>query len=87
MGTKEKNEKLRKMNDKRFVFDWDGREDTYAEEDSLYSQRREVTLFGRGRIAGMDIREQKKQKSEYYQAVMDMRKGDGTLNEYLLSAS
>lgn len=73
MGVQEKEQKLRKKNDKRFLFDWDSREDTFN-EDPLYAERKGATLFGKGHIAGMDMREQKKRKGEYYDALIKARK-------------
>ncbi|KAH8921051.1 DEAD-domain-containing protein [Atractiella rhizophila] len=54
--------KIRKMSDKKFVFDWDRSEDTGAEEvDPIYRfesgngpNKRQKLLFGRGRMGGME---------------------------------
>ncbi|KAH7107572.1 P-loop containing nucleoside triphosphate hydrolase protein [Auriculariales sp. MPI-PUGE-AT-0066] len=57
LGVDKKKRKIRKMNDRKFVFDWDEQEDTMEEA----AQRATVApgqapglMFGRGHIAGMD---------------------------------
>jgi ATP-dependent RNA helicase DDX23/PRP28 len=38
------------------VFEWDASEDTAADHNPLYKDRHEVQLFGRGQIAGIDLK-------------------------------
>jgi hypothetical protein len=45
------------MNDRKFVFDWDAQDDTFAEDSpvAVGSNRQGAqVMFGRGRLAGMD---------------------------------
>jgi ATP-dependent RNA helicase DDX23/PRP28 len=57
LGVDKKKRKIRKMNDRKFVFDWDEHEDTFAADApaSVGALRQGAqVMFGRGRIAGMD---------------------------------
>lgn len=57
LGVDKKKRKIRKMNDRKFVFDWDEQDDTYNAETpaAIGSQRQGAQImFGRGHIAGMD---------------------------------
>jgi len=56
LGVDKKKRKIRKMNDRKFVFDWDTQDDTFAADSPLavgsLRQGAQV-MFGRGHIAGM----------------------------------
>lgn len=57
LGVGQKKRKIRKLNDRKFVFDWDEQDDTYNAETpgAIGSQRQGAQVgFGRGHIAGMD---------------------------------
>ncbi|KAF8636666.1 hypothetical protein AX17_003472 [Amanita inopinata Kibby_2008] len=57
LGVDKKKRKIRKMNDRKFVFDWDAQDDTYTEDSpvAVGSNRQGAQImFGRGHIAGMD---------------------------------
>ncbi|KAI0273692.1 P-loop containing nucleoside triphosphate hydrolase protein [Gloeopeniophorella convolvens] len=57
LGVDKKKRKIRKMNDRKFVFDWDEQEDTFTADPSanVGGQRQGAqVMFGRGHIAGMD---------------------------------
>ncbi|KAF8742380.1 hypothetical protein AX14_004933 [Amanita brunnescens Koide BX004] len=57
LGVDKKKRKIRKMNDRKFVFDWDAQDDTYSEDSpvAVGSNRQGAQImFGRGHIAGMD---------------------------------
>jgi ATP-dependent RNA helicase DDX23/PRP28 len=57
LGVDKKKRKIRKMNDRKFVFDWDTQDDTFAEDSPLAvgsSRQGAQVMFGRGRIAGID---------------------------------
>ncbi|KAI8852691.1 P-loop containing nucleoside triphosphate hydrolase protein [Chytridium lagenaria] len=59
MGGERKKRKIRRMNEKKFVFDWAADEDTSRDINPLYNFRQEARLLGgRGTFAGIDIREQ-----------------------------
>lgn len=57
LGVDKKKRKIRKMNDRKFVFDWDEQEDTFTSETvgpvGRLGQSTGV-MFGRGHLAGMD---------------------------------
>ncbi|KAG6854626.1 mRNA splicing protein prp28 [Blastosporella zonata] len=57
LGVDKKKRKIRKMNDRKFVFDWDAQDDTFtADAPAAVGGARQgaQVMFGRGRIAGMD---------------------------------
>ncbi|KAI0673100.1 DEAD-domain-containing protein [Trametes maxima] len=57
LGVDKKKRKIRKMNDRKFVFDWDEQDDTFNADTpaAIGSQRQGGgVMFGRGHIAGMD---------------------------------
>ncbi|KAF7304784.1 Pre-mRNA-splicing ATP-dependent RNA helicase PRP28 [Mycena kentingensis (nom. inval.)] len=57
LGVDKKRRKIRKMNDRKFVFDWDNQDDTMADDAPSFvgGQRQGAqVMFGRGHIAGMD---------------------------------
>ncbi|KAG6878700.1 hypothetical protein C0993_011515 [Termitomyces sp. T159_Od127] len=57
LGVDKKKRKIRKMNDRKFVFDWDAQDDTFADDapGAIGGARQGAqVMFGRGRIAGMD---------------------------------
>ncbi|OMJ24417.1 putative ATP-dependent RNA helicase DDX23 [Smittium culicis] len=66
--------KVRKMNDKNFVFDWDAKEDTSQDYNSIYNSRHEPQFFGRGHIAGFDVKEQMAKKSRFYSQLLSERR-------------
>ncbi|OLY80587.1 putative ATP-dependent RNA helicase DDX23 [Smittium mucronatum] len=74
IGGEKVKRKIRKMNDKNFVFDWDAKEDTSQDYNSLYSSRHEPQFFGRGHIAGFDIKEQMAKKSQFYSQLLSERR-------------
>lgn len=57
LGVDKKKRKVRKMNDRKFVFDWDEHDDTFANDSPLalgVSRQGAQVMFGRGHLAGMD---------------------------------
>lgn len=64
------------MHERKFIFDWDASEDTSNDYNALYKSRHEVQFMGRGSVAGIDVNQQKKQKSEFYQKMMKQRMSD-----------
>jgi ATP-dependent RNA helicase DDX23/PRP28 len=80
MGLEKKQRKVRKMNDKKFVFDWAASEDTSSIDNPLYTKKAHLHLLGRGKIAGIDLLEQKKklsQESGFYQDLIKNRRTEG----------
>ncbi|KAJ4488069.1 P-loop containing nucleoside triphosphate hydrolase protein [Lentinula aciculospora] len=54
LGVDKKKRKIRKMNDRKFVFDWDVQDDTFANDPPPANRQGAQTMFGRGHLAGMD---------------------------------
>ncbi|KAF9053563.1 P-loop containing nucleoside triphosphate hydrolase protein [Hymenopellis radicata] len=55
LGVGQKKRKIRKMNDRKFVFDWDATDDTFATENiAPIAQNTPQVMFGRGHLAGID---------------------------------
>jgi ATP-dependent RNA helicase DDX23/PRP28 len=57
LGVDKKKRKIRKMNDRKFVFDWDEQEDTFTPEMAgpvANLGQGTGVMFGRGHLAGMD---------------------------------
>ncbi|KAH8117340.1 P-loop containing nucleoside triphosphate hydrolase protein [Phellopilus nigrolimitatus] len=57
LGVDKKKRKIRKMNDRKFVFDWDAQDDTLAEDSPTAvgaNRQGAQVMFGRGHLAGMD---------------------------------
>jgi ATP-dependent RNA helicase DDX23/PRP28 len=76
MGGERRRRKIRRMNDKKFVFDWDTNEDTSKDFNPIYATKHEVTLYGRGHLAGIDKNDQMKQKADYLKRFVDDRRTD-----------
>lgn len=74
MGGERKKRKIRRMNEKKFVFEWDASEDTSHDINPLYAHKHDVLLFGRGMIAGIDVKEQKRQRSKFYDDLLERRR-------------
>lgn len=62
------------MNDRKFVFDWDAGEDTSQDYNPLYKERHQVQFFGRGNLAGIDIKAQKRDQSKFYGELLEKRR-------------
>lgn len=76
LGIVKKKRRVRRLNDRKFVFDWDTTEDTSTDYNEIYKQRHHVQFFGRGNIAGMDIKEQKRKQSKFYGDMLEKRRTD-----------
>ncbi|XP_055593432.1 probable ATP-dependent RNA helicase DDX23 [Uranotaenia lowii] len=74
LGIIKKKRRVRRLNDRKFVFDWDAGEDTSIDYNNLYKERHHVQFFGRGNIAGIDIKEQKKKQSRFYGDLLEKRR-------------
>lgn len=74
MGIVHKKKKIRRLNDRKFVFDWDGSEDTSVDFNELYKSRHEIQFFGRGHVAGIDIKQQKRDQSKFYGDLLEKRR-------------
>src|SRR3954447_22119896 len=74
MGGERKKRKIRKMNEKKFVFDWDAGEDTSQDFNPLYASKHNAQMFGRGHFAGIDIKEQKRDRAQFYNQLLEERR-------------
>ncbi len=74
MGGERKKRRIRRMNEKKFVFEWDASEDTSHDINPLYAHKHDALLFGRGMIAGIDVKEQKRQRSKFYDDLLERRR-------------
>ncbi|PNF30121.1 putative ATP-dependent RNA helicase DDX23 [Cryptotermes secundus] len=70
----EKIRRVRRPNDRKFVFDWDASEDTSIGHNPLYKERHQVQFFGRGNVAGIDIKAQKRHQSKFYGELLERRR-------------
>jgi ATP-dependent RNA helicase DDX23/PRP28 len=64
------------MNEKKFSFDWKKDDDTSVDYNPLYNNRQNNILFGRGTIAGIDEKEQKKSRSAFHESLLSQRRND-----------
>ncbi|KAL4222559.1 DEAD (Asp-Glu-Ala-Asp) box polypeptide 23 [Mactra antiquata] len=76
LGIKKRRKRVRRLNDRKFVFDWDAGDDTSLDYNPLYKEKHEVQFFGRGHIAGVDIKQQKKDQSKFYGDLLEKRRTD-----------
>ena len=71
-----KKKRIRRLNDRKFVFDWDAGEDTSHDYNPIYSDRHQIQFFGRGGIGGVDIKTQKKEQGQFYGDLVEKRRTD-----------
>jgi ATP-dependent RNA helicase DDX23/PRP28 len=76
LGIIKKKRRVRRLNDRKFVFDWDANEDTSNDYNLLYKDRHYVQFFGRGNVAGIDIKDQKRKQSKFYGDLLEKRRTD-----------
>lgn len=76
LGIKRRRKRVRRLNDRKFVFDWDAGDDTSMDYNPLYKEKHEVQFFGRGHIAGVDIKQQKRDQSKFYGDLLEKRRTD-----------
>lgn len=76
LGQVRKKKKIRKLNERKFVFDWDAGEDTSTDYNVLYKNRHTIQLFGRGQIGGIDPEQQMKEKDRFYSEIVEKRRSE-----------
>jgi ATP-dependent RNA helicase DDX23/PRP28 len=76
LGNDAVNDVRRKRTDKRYRFDWDETDDTSQDANPIYAQRSHVLMFGRGTLGGIDVKEQEKKRSAYYNKLIEERRTD-----------
>jgi len=74
LGIVKKKKRVRRLNDRKFVFDWDAGEDTSVDYNDLYINKHHVHFFGRGHFGGLDLKEQKKNQSKFYGTYIETRR-------------
>ncbi|XP_075916405.1 putative ATP-dependent RNA helicase DDX23 isoform X1 [Petromyzon marinus] len=74
LGQPKKRRRVRRLNDRKFVFDWDAGEDTSVDHNPIYKERHSVQLYGRGYVAGIDLKQQKKEQSKFYGDLLERRR-------------
>ncbi|KAH7639928.1 putative ATP-dependent RNA helicase DDX23 [Dermatophagoides farinae] len=76
LGIIKKKRRSRKLNERKFVFDWDATEDTSTDYNRLYQDRHTIQFFGRGHLGGIDPKEQRKEQSKFYGELLEKRRSD-----------
>ncbi|KRY28166.1 putative ATP-dependent RNA helicase DDX23 [Trichinella spiralis] len=71
-----KRKRSRRLHERKFVFDWDANEDTSNDYNPLYKEKHEVQFFGRGHVAGIDLKTQKKNQSQFYGDLLKKRRSE-----------
>ncbi|KAJ8399605.1 hypothetical protein AAFF_G00410160 [Aldrovandia affinis] len=74
LGGVKKRRRTRHLNDRKFVFEWDASEDTSIDYNPIYKEKHQVQLYGRGFIAGIDLKQQKRDQSHFYGELMEKRR-------------
>lgn len=74
LGIVKRKRRVRRLNERKFVFDWDAGEDTSNDYNVLYKNRHTIQFFGRGHVAGIDIKAQKKEQSQFYGKLLEKRR-------------
>ncbi|XP_068453942.1 probable ATP-dependent RNA helicase DDX23 isoform X2 [Clinocottus analis] len=74
LGGVKKRRRTRHLNDRKFVFEWDASEDTSVDYNPIYKEKHHVQLYGRGFIAGIDLKQQKRDQSNFYCDMMENRR-------------
>jgi len=58
LGLTKKKRRVRRLNDRKFVFDWDASEDTSVDYNSLYKERHQVSLDSISPFASLPCRKE-----------------------------
>lgn len=81
LGGMKRKKRVRRLNDRKFVFDWDASEDTSTEYNPLYKHRHQIQFFGRGHFGGIDLKQQKKEQSKFYADLLERRRTETEKNQ------
>ncbi|KAG7163058.1 probable ATP-dependent RNA helicase DDX23 [Homarus americanus] len=84
LGIVKKKKRIRRLNDRKFVFDWDAGEDTSVDYNELYINKHLVHFFGRGHFGGLDLKEQKKVQSKFYGNYIEHRRTQADKDQELI---
>jgi len=74
LGGGKRKRRVRRLNDRKFVFDWDATDDTSTDYNPIYQDKHQIQFFGRGHMAGIDIKLQKKEQESFYKSLMEDRR-------------
>nr|XP_045604912.1 probable ATP-dependent RNA helicase DDX23 [Procambarus clarkii] len=74
LGIVKDKKKIRRLNDRKFLFDWEASEDSSVDYNELYIKKHPVHFFGRGHFGGIDLNEQKKVQSKFYGNYIEPRR-------------
>ena len=74
LGAERKKKRVRRQNDRKFVFDWEAGDDTSVDYNQLYSDRHSMQFMGRGGIGGIDLKSQKKEQVQFYGDLLERRR-------------
>lgn len=74
LGGSKRKRRVRRLNDRKFVFDWDATDDTSTDYNPIYQDKHQIQFFGRGHMAGIDIKTQKKEQETFYKTMMEDRR-------------
>ena len=69
-----KKKRVRRQNDRKFIFDWETGDDTSVDYNKLYTDRHNLQFFGRGGIGGIDIKSQLKEQTQFYGDLLEKRR-------------
>ena len=74
LGAEKKKKRVRRQNDRKFVFDWEVGDDTSVDWNPIYSDRHALQFMGRGGIGGIDLKTQKKEQTQFYGDLLERRR-------------
>ena len=74
LGAEKKKKRVRRQNDRKFVFDWEAGDDTSVDWNPIYSDRHALQFMGRGGIGGIDLKTQKKEQTQFYGDLLERRR-------------
>lgn len=74
LGGGKRKRRVRRLNDRKFVFDWEAGDDTSVDYNPIYQDKHHVQFFGRGSLAGIDIKLQKKEQESFYKKLLEDRR-------------
>ncbi|OWF36294.1 probable ATP-dependent RNA helicase DDX23 [Mizuhopecten yessoensis] len=77
LGIIKKKRRVRRLNDRKFVFDWDAGDDTSQDYNPIYKEKHSIQFFGRGQVGGIDMKQQKVDQSKFYGDLLEKRRTDG----------
>ncbi|CAF1260295.1 unnamed protein product [Rotaria sp. Silwood1] len=61
LGIVKKERKVHRLNDRKFVFDWNENEDTAVDYNPIYKEKHPIQSFGRGRTVDIDTDKQEEE--------------------------